>query len=330
MRALPLLVLVAACSEGHNLGAADAGAADGGAWRAGPPLPVARFEGAGAAAGGRVYFIGGITGVFGDQSSARESDRVDVFDPSAQAWSSGPALPAGGPRHHLAVTVLDDKIYVLGGFNGILGGTQVFVPNPQSWVLDGGSWRRLADQPIARGAATAQAIGGRIYVAGGGRAEPDALADLYMYDPAVDRWAVRAPMPIAREHLASCALDGQMLVVGGWFSDVRQVLPSAQAYDPGADSWSVTADMPTARGGLGAAVVGDECFAVGGEEWHGPDPGTFTVVEGWHAGAWERRPPMATPRHGLGVAALDGAIYAVGGGPVRGNSYTDVVEIFTP
>jgi hypothetical protein len=328
-------VIWAGCSEGATR--RDAGVDLGGLpgrWQSGTPLPVERFEAYAAQAGGRIYFIGGITGTFGDQLSARESDRVDVYDPATQIWTPGAPLPAAAPRHHLAATVFDDKIYVLGGFTGILGGVpgEVFTPSQGTYVLEAAGWRRLADQPIARGSATAQAIGDKIYVAGGGRAEPDALDALYVYDPATDQWTARAPMPIAREHVASCALGPYLLVVGGWFSSVRQVLPAAQIYDPDKDSWGVLPDMPTARGGLGATMLGDTCYVVGGEEWHGPDPGTFNVVEGFSASkmAWQTFSPMATARHGLGVAALDGHIYAVGGGPVRGNSYTSVVEIFTP
>ena len=64
---------------------------------------------------GRVYFLGGITGVFGDIRTARPSRRVDVFDPIAHAWTVGPELPEDAPKHHLAVTVWNDAIYVVGG-----------------------------------------------------------------------------------------------------------------------------------------------------------------------------------------------------------------------
>src|SRR5262249_27256176 len=96
----------AGCSEGAAR--RDAGVGLGGLpgrWQSGTPLPVERFEAYAAQAGGRIYFIGGITGTFGDQLSARESDRVDVYDPATQAWTPGPPLPAAAPRHHLAATV---------------------------------------------------------------------------------------------------------------------------------------------------------------------------------------------------------------------------------
>ena len=306
-----------------------------GSWTAAGALPIARFEAIAVVLAGRIYYMGGITGTFGDQSSARESDRVDVYDPLTATWAAGPSLPAGGPRHHLAAAVEDDKIYLLGGFVGILGGADVagvFTPNAKSYVLDGGQWRALADQPVARGAATAQAIGGAIYVAGGGITEPDARSDLYAYHPLGDFWTSQAPMTQTREHVASCTIGKRMIVVGGWRGKDRSVVAAAEAYDPVADRWQALPDMPTARGGLGAAGIGNVCFVVGGERWDGDLPGTFARNEGFDTvgDAWTRYQPMRSARHGLGLVAVGDGLFAIGGGPVRGNSYTTVVESFRP
>jgi N-acetylneuraminic acid mutarotase len=307
----------------------------GSPWTSATSLPVPRFEGKAAVVGGKVLYVGGITGVIDDQASARESDRVDVYDPATRAWTSGPSLPADSAKHHLALAVIDDRLYVLGGFNGIIGGADaagVFTPSAATFVLDQGAWKRLADQPVARGSASAEVIDGIIYVAGGGVTEPDARTDLYAYDPAHDSWLARRPVPTAREHVASCAIDGKLLVLGGWAGEDKHVVGAVESYDPKADAWTTLPDLPTPRGGLGAVVVNGACVAVGGETWAGPLPGTFAAVESLDVarGAWTALPSMPTARHGLGVALLDGTLYALGGGPVRGNSYTDVVEVLRP
>jgi N-acetylneuraminic acid mutarotase len=297
-------------------------------------LPLPRFEAAAAVSGGRVYFIGGITGVTSDPTSARESHRVDVYDPETDTWTDGPPLPDGAPSHHLAVTTVGDLVYVLGGFNGILGGTGTgaFVPNAGTYVLDGGAWRRLADQPVARGAATAQALGPLIVVAGGGPSDTDGIGEVYAYHWAVDAWTRVADMPYPRQHVASCALEDGMLVMGGWTGADQHVLSAADLYDPVADSWTAAAPLPTARGGLGAVTLDGRCRAVGGELWTGPIPGTFDVNEVYDpaAGTWTALAPMPAARHGIGVARMGEAIYVVGGGPQRGNSYTAEVDRFDP
>lgn len=298
-------------------------------------MPVPRFEGYAATAAGKVWFLGGITGILGDLASAAPSRRVDVFDPATQAWTAGPDLPVDGPKHHLAVAVVDDVVYLLGGFDGILDQhpNEPFRPIGSAFALRGGAWIQLASPPLARGAATAQAIDGKIYVAGGAPTEDQPpYAELDVYDVASDSWSIGPPMPTAREHLASCAIDGKMLTVGGWVGASRTAQTATEEYDPVTQTWASLPDMPTGRGGLGAATRNGQCHVVGGEDWALPLPGTFGAHEVFDAstGAWTTLASMPTPRHGLGVAWLDDGMYAVGGGPSQGNSYTAVVEVFTP
>jgi N-acetylneuraminic acid mutarotase len=326
-----LACLPAACGSKPAAG----GGSGPGQWTRAPSLPVARFEGYAAVSAGKVWFLGGITGIDGDLSTAMPSRRVDVFDPATQAWTTGPDLPPDGPKHHLAVTVVDDVIYVLGGFDGILDQSpnEPFRPIALAYALRGGAWTPLSSPPLARGAATAQGIDGKIYVTGGAPTEGQPPYDeLDVYDIASDSWATGPPMPTAREHLASCAVDGKMIVVGGWVGSATTAQAVAEQFDPATQAWTSLPPMPTARGGLGAAAQGQECHAVGGEDWALPLPGTFDAHEVFDAssGAWSTQAPMPTSRHGLGVAWLDDLLYAVGGGPSQGNSYDAVVEVYTP
>jgi N-acetylneuraminic acid mutarotase len=328
LRTTPWLIAMAlaAC---HPVSPHDPGNGPG-VWTQRRPLDQERFEAAAANIRGKVYFFGGISDVCPGASPCMV-DRVDAYDPAKDSWSPAPPLPPLAPRHHLALAVLNDVVYVVGGFVGIIGTAQPLTPVATTWAFDGIVWTRLADAPQARGAATAQTINGKIYVAGGGIAEPSALPLLTVYDPAHDSWTTLSPMPTAREHVASCVLGGQLVVIGGWRND-RSVVAAVEAYDPAIGSWRSLAPLRTARGGLGAAVVGGTCFAVGGEEWAGPDPGTFADVQGLASldGSWADFAPLPHARHGLGVAALAGALYAIGGGPSRGNSYTIEVDGFVP
>jgi N-acetylneuraminic acid mutarotase len=328
MKALLCLFFLACEPPGPVL--PDAGP-DSGSWRQVQPLTVARFEAAAVSRAGKLYYLGGITDVCSDGSAACTVDAVDVYDPAGDSWTPATPLPADAPRHHLAVTVVGDTIYVLGGFVGIIGSAQPFTPEASTWSFDGSNWTRLADAPRARGAATAQTIGGKIYVAGGAIAEPSALDDLSVYDPSTNSWTQLPPMPTAREHLASCVVGGQLVAIGGWTDD-KTVVDTVEAYDPINNRWTELSPLLSARGGLGAGLVDGVCYAVGGERWDGPAPGTFWDVQGLGSldGVWSVFAPMLAARHGIGVAVVDRTLYVVGGGPSRGNSYSIDVEAFTP
>jgi N-acetylneuraminic acid mutarotase len=331
-------VLLAACGSSSStptLTTPTPAAAAPGSWKKSPPLPELRFEGYAVALGAKVYYLGGITGVGGVPTSATPSKQVDVFDPLTGAWSKGPPLPADAPSHHLAVAVVGTRVYVLGGFTGIIGTNtpgEAFVPVATTYAFDGSTWTARANQPVARGAATAQAIGGIVYVAGGGSDDIRTEGDLYAYDPASDAWTQRAPMPTSREHLASCAVNGKMIVAGGWSGPQMTTTAVTEMYDPSTDRWSRLPDMPTSRGGLGGIALKGVCHFIGGERWDIPAPGTFASNEGFDpaVGAWRLYTSMPTARHGIGVALVGDAIGVFGGGPEHGNSYTDVVETFVP
>jgi N-acetylneuraminic acid mutarotase len=308
-------------------------------WTIAARLPVPRFEAYAATWGAHVYFLGGITGQLADVSTAEPSRRVDVYDAATDSWTRGPDLPIDAPKHHLSVAVMADGIYVLGGFDGILGQrpSEPFVPVAHAYALrqpkDGvlTTWVALAPAPLARGAATAQAIDGKIYVTGGATTEGvPAFAQLDVYDPDADAWATSFPMPSPREHLASCAIDGKFIVVGGWFEDIAS--SAAESFDPKTKQWTLLENLPTPRGGLAAIARDGVCHVIGGEDWALPFPGTFHAHEVYdpRRNTWSTESPMPTARHGFGLALLGDAMYAIGGGPSQGNSYTDVVEVLVP
>ena len=308
------------------------------AWSSETATPEARLEGFAIDDGHRILYLGGIYAKDNQPGlePAEPSARVDVYETSSKTWSVGAPLPDASAKHHLAVASLDDEIYVLGGFDGIIGRApgEEFRPIAALFALgSGGVWKRLADAPLARGGATAKAIGKKIYVAGGAPREGAApYADLQAYDPERDAWEILPPMPTAREHVASCVIDGKLVVVGGWVGAAQTVVAAAEAFDPVTATWERLPDLPTARGGLGAIALGDECHVIGGERWDIPFPGTFHEHEVYSSKThtWTTRAKMPTARHGFGLALVDGALFALGGGTGQGNTYTSAVERYEP
>lgn len=89
-------------------------------WERRAPMPLGvDSSGAALAPDGRIYVVGG-TPSFSDQGAVA---RVQVYDPSADAWSEGPSLETA--RHsHAVVATPDGRIWAIGGFNA----RQVFHP----------------------------------------------------------------------------------------------------------------------------------------------------------------------------------------------------------
>src|SRR6185369_15562818 len=110
-----------------------------------------------AAAGGRVYAIGGFVG-----SSFTAGAAVDRYDPATGKWSAAAPLPM--PRGALAAVALDGEIYATGGARGGVSVSDHAVYDPAA-----NAWTALAPLPTPRNHLAAAVIGRHVYVVGGRR-----------------------------------------------------------------------------------------------------------------------------------------------------------------
>jgi N-acetylneuraminic acid mutarotase len=141
-------------------------------------------------------------------------------------------------------------------------------------------------------------------------------------------WAVLAPLPTPRQEVAVAALDGRVVVIGG-FGSGMEPMATVEAYDPAANAWSTLAPLPTPLHHPAAAVAGGRLFVIGGYtggrlRWV-PSQTVFEYDAARNS--WATRAPMPTARGALAVAVLDERIHAVGGGA---GSVTGAHEIYDP
>lgn len=244
-------------------------------WTTLAPLPAGRHHIALAEAGGKIYGIGGFSGAIPDW---RAHATVFVYDPQADRWSTGPALPQA--RAEGVAASVTGKIYFIGGrvpTSPEAAHISAHTDTSRGEALDvrSGHWERIPDAPSARNSAAAAVIDDKIYVVGGrrmvkqadGRQRPVNVATLEVYDPATKRWETRAAMPQAQGGLAAAAYDGKLYAFGGeQFVPTSKVFADAWVYDPRTDRWSELPAMPTPRHGHGAATVGNRIFLIGGGE----------------------------------------------------------------
>ena len=244
-------------------------------WSKLSPLPEGRHHIALAAVDGKIYGIGGFSGAIPDW---RAHASVFVYDPKADRWAPGPALPQA--RAEGVVAAISERIYLIGGRMPVSADASHISQHADTnrgEVLDvrSGQWKRIADAPTARNSAATAVIDNRIYVVGGrrmvtqpnGGQRPVNVATLEVYDPATDRWVTRASMPQAQGGLAAASYGGKLYAFGGeQFVPERKVFAEGWVYDPKTDRWSALPPMPTPRHGHGVGVVGKRIFLIGGGE----------------------------------------------------------------
>src|SRR5207249_2914622 len=100
-----------------------------------------------------------------------------------------------------------------------------------------GVWTAKKPLPTARNEVALAAVGGKLYVAGGGIAG-NAVPMIDEYEPTTDSWRPRAAMPKGLDHLGIAVLNGKIVTVGGFIgSPHRGAVADVYEYDPAANAW---------------------------------------------------------------------------------------------
>jgi N-acetylneuraminic acid mutarotase len=230
-----------------------------------------------------------------------------LAQPDESHWTTGAPVPT--PRSEISGTVLDGKIYIVGGFDD--GGHNTRTIEVYDPVLD--EWTQVTPlpQPLDHTAAAASSDG-KLYVVGGGYLDRDTLSDkMFIFDPNTNNWTEGANLPSARGALTANFINETLYVMGG--VDSENTLSSTLAYHPVTNEWTQKASMPTAREHLTSAVVDGKLYVIGGRtngmafnvdanEVYDPVTDKWTVLE-----------PMPSKRGGLSSAVVNGSIYVFGG-----------------
>jgi len=235
--------------------------------------------------------------------------------------------PMPTARGFLCGTVLDGKIYIVGGIDNTqlnaIALVEMYDPVSDSWTT-------RASMPEARTCPAACAYNGKVYVFGG--ASPTLYSSpkntVFEYDPQTDAWTQKANMPHAFRSCGVAVLNDTIYLIGGgsvYFPPDSTVM----AYHPLTESWVEKEPMPTARGSLSACVVDGQIYAIGGttEDYHSV---SYKLVEVFNpaTNTWTKKADMPTGRFGLRTCVLDGKIYAVGGW--QGSNVLTINEMYDP
>ena len=236
-------------------------------------------------------------------------------------WINVTTLPTG--RGATSASVIDDKIYVIGGNTGAPGWiekaeNEVYDPLTDTWDTT------KSDMPTPRGWLTTAVVNDIIYAIGGGY--PAHTNTNEAYDPVTDTWTIKAPMPTVRRGMQSGVVDGIIYVIGG-----NEISRDCLAYDPVANSWTIKAPVPVGGGGdLALAVYNGLIYAFGGGYY---TVGPYSNVYAYNpqTDQWTQKASMSTPRFAMQayVDVLGEKIYVIGGSQSYSTSLS-IVEVYDP
>lgn len=235
-------------------------------WEPGPALPLGLHHSGMAAAGNRVYVVGGYTNRPGQDWVAQA--RVLSLGAGDRAWREEPALSA--PRGGLAVAAAGGRLVAIGGTDS--GGT--FLARTEFLILGQPVWRAGPDMAQARDHLAAASSGGRVYaIAGRLGSLASNMASVESWDPvAGGPWRAEPGLNDTRGGTSAAEAGGRPCVAGG--EEPTGTIASVECLAGG--RWEQVATLQVPRHGLAVAGLGDRLHVIGG----GPEPGLF--VSGAH------------------------------------------------
>ena len=208
-----------------------------GEWQCAPPpdLPPSRFAPVLEVLSGKIHAIG-------------QGKSVRVFDPQTGAWHDGPNLLSG--VENPAVAVLGEKMYLMGGHDGIFL-QQDAVKMVQVFDPKAGSWQAGPDLGTARTHVRAAVLDGKIYVVGGMGNMVGGLSSVEVFDPKVGSWQPGPPLPSPMiRHVVNVAMfEGKLHAVS---RTTRESDTKGYVLDPQVGSWQIM-DLPSSV--LGRSVI---------------------------------------------------------------------------
>lgn len=292
-------------------------------WVEGPNLAGPRDEPRAVAMGGKIYLVGGTSGIerFGDERHRLvASDQLTLFDPRTGRYRELAPVPQA--VNHAGVTAYRGDLYVVGGYGELVDANTHNELYRYDVAAD--RWSRLPDLPVPRAAGAVGVLDGKLIYAGGAR-DSVAKSDVFAYDLDSERWSRLAPMHTRREHVGEAIVDGQLYVLGGR-APASLAVDTVERYDPAADRWETLAPLSVPSGGLSGVEEGGKIIAVAGGD-DGAETVTSAVQEFDPAsGEWSRLPDLRTARHGHGAAVVDDRLWVFGGSDCAYFNATDKVE----
>jgi N-acetylneuraminic acid mutarotase len=254
-------------------------------WAKSTPLPEARAGYASGIVDGKLVIAGGTywDGTEGHWIKRRYSASTDAFDPMPQRWEKLPDLPIA--LGDAASTVVDDRLFVLGGFTGSGVNRKIFT---LAKVGNRYVWSVVGEMDFDRVFASAVSVKRLIYLVGGATsfeafdsvgtccATNTVTNTLLVFDTGAPTkgWRQLAPYPGLARWMPAAATDGKSIwLFGGVLqADVKAPVTNFDEvlrYDFARESWSVAPALPKAITDLQplcSLKIGDRILLFTGEK----------------------------------------------------------------
>lgn len=251
---------------------------------------------------------------------------------SNPAWTTVASALVG--RSEAQAAVVDDKLYVIGGY---IGG---FSPSKRIDVYDPAlnRWTRLMDMPTPFTHSGTAVDGQNVYFAGaylgvqrsdGSYGQQFATDRVWRYNVATQQWADMPRLPEPRGTGALVRVGRELHFFGG--ADSSRTTSRGEHWALNIDtgtSWVAKAALPNPRNHLAYVALNGQIYAIGGQHSYDQFLTPQSAVHRYDPATdrWTEVAPLPKPRNHASSATfvLNGRIVIVAGQMTHGSSIADV------
>jgi N-acetylneuraminic acid mutarotase len=244
---------------------------------------------------------------------------LDVKGVENSTWTLGEEMLTN--RTEITASVINDKIYVIGGADyradGAVDTVEIYDPNTNQWTNG-------APLPYVLDHAPSVVYDGKIYVVGGFLENKITTDKVLVYDPLTNEWSESTPLPEPRAAHVSEVVNGTIYAISGLDLDHNPTATNF-AYNIENDTWVTKNPMPDPNGlkhHAASAEIDGKIYVLGGRLFGNGVPNEINdaltnlddnMQYDPKTDKWTSLDPMPIRRSGFAVDSLDGKIYVFGG-----------------
>jgi hypothetical protein len=169
-------------------------------------MNVGRCYVAAAVLNNKIYAVGGsatVAGPGGPGGGPGALTSVETYDPIKNTWMLLTSK-MNVARNSLAVAVLGDMLYAVGGENG--GNPSVSFNTVERYDATADKWTMIASMKLKRSFVGAGVLDGILFAVGGYDRQKSWTSTVEMYDEKRDRWGLAIPFPLERQYVTVAVL----------------------------------------------------------------------------------------------------------------------------
>lgn len=253
-----------------------------------------------------VYVIGGYSREEGGRwSDSQCLNTVETFNSFTQKWKLVTRTVAARSGH--ASTVLDNKVYVIGGECD-----SMIYDSMECYDMVTGRWSPMPSMNVPRSGLGVCTVNDRIY-AFGGWVGAEIGRTIEYFDLSEKKWTIVDRNNSCSQRFAMGVIEFQGLVylIGG-ISELGIELCTVDCYNPITNGWTSLSPMATKRAYAGVSFLDGCIYVVGGLS---DSKDALSTVEKYSVeeNCWSTVASMAVARAGAVAAAGNGRLYVFGG-----------------